>query len=137
MHKWILWKSWEKKPSLLTLTMLCYCGKAYIAFLGYVIRYIVNSNGPGLEPVDHTRPTYRRRGWPRGVWCTKFQSSLMNFYFRFSSPQSSLLVIHFRDGLPRCSHCTKVWHRNYPICDAPLLRSASPHRNSGRHRSCV
>ena len=37
-----------------------------LAFLGYVIRYIVNSNGPGLEPVDHTRPTYRRRSWPRG-----------------------------------------------------------------------
>ena len=39
-----------------------------LAFLGYVIRYnfIVNNNGPGLEPVDHTRPRYRRRGWPRG-----------------------------------------------------------------------
>ena len=38
-----------------------------LAFFGYVIRHFVNSNGPGLEPVDHTRPTYRRRGWPRGL----------------------------------------------------------------------
>ena len=38
-----------------------------LAFLGYVIQHFVNSNGPGLEPVDHTRPTYRRRGWPRGL----------------------------------------------------------------------
>ena len=108
-----------------------------LAFFGYVIQHFVNSNGPGMEPVNHTRPTYRQRGWPRGLGALNSRSSLMNFYFRFSSLQSSLLVIHFRDGLPRCSHCTKVWHRNYPICDAPLSRSAIPHRNSGRHRSCV
>ena len=24
----------------------------------------------------------------------------------------------------RCSHCTEVWHRTRPICDAPLSRSA-------------
>ena len=23
-------------------------------------------------------------------------------------------------------HCTKVWHKTYPICDAPLSRSAGP-----------
>ena len=23
-----------------------------------------------------------------------------------------------------CSHCTKVWHKTHPICEAPLSRSA-------------
>ena len=41
--------------------------EAFFAYAYYVIRHFVNSNGPGLEPVDHTRPTYRRRGWPRGL----------------------------------------------------------------------
>ena len=60
------------------------------------------------------------------VWCTKFQSSLLNIYFRFNGFQSSLLPIYFRDGPNSCSHCTKLslWHKNYPICDAPLSRSA-------------
>ena len=69
------------------------------------------------------------------------QSSLLNIYFRLSGSQFSLLLIHFRYGPNTCSHCTKVWHRTYPIC-APLSRSArrsfaplqKTHRN---HRSYV
>ena len=30
-----------------------------------------------------------------------------------------LLLARFRYGPNTCSHCTKVWHRTYPICDAP------------------
>ena len=58
------------------------------------------------------------------VWCTKFQSSLLNIYFRFSKFQPSLLLIYFREGSNRYSHSTKVWHKTSPTCDAPLSRSA-------------
>ena len=58
------------------------------------------------------------------VWCTKFQSSLLNIYFRFSKFQPSLLLIYFREGSNRFSHSTKVWHKTSPTCDAPLSRSA-------------
>ena len=54
------------------------------------------------------------------IWCTQFQSSLLNIYFRPSGFQSSLLLIHFRYGLNTRSYHTKEWHRTYPICDFPL-----------------
>ena len=42
----------------------------------------------------------------------------------------------------RCSHCTEVWHRTCPICDAPLSRSArrsfaSSQKERRHNRSCV
>ena len=46
------------------------------------------------------------------VWCPKFQSSLLNIYFRLSGFHPSLLLIYFRDGPNSCSHCTEVWHKN-------------------------
>ena len=58
------------------------------------------------------------------VWWTKSQSSPLNIYFRFSGFQSLLLLIHFRYGPNTCSHCTKVWHRTSPICDAQVSRAA-------------
>ena len=57
-------------------------------------------------------------------WCTKFQSLLFIIYFRLKGFQASLLLIYFRDGPNGCSHCTKVWCKTYPICDAPLSRLA-------------
>ena len=54
------------------------------------------------------------------IWCTQFQSSLLNIYFRPSGFQLSLLLIYFRYGLNTRSYCTKEWHRTYPICDYPL-----------------
>ena len=66
------------------------------------MRYIMNSNGTELEQVT---------------------------YFRLSGFQSSLPLIHFRHGPNTCSHCTKVRHRTYPICDATLSRSV-------RHSFC-
>ena len=76
------------------------------------------------------------------VWCPKFQSSLLNIYFRLSGFQPSLLLIYFRDGPNSCSHCTEVWHKTYPIYDTPLPRSAwrrfAPSQKSHRHnRSSV
>ena len=46
------------------------------------------------------------------------------------------------NGPGRHKSCSKVRHKNYPICDAPLLRSArrnfAPPQKSRRHnRSCV
>ena len=39
--------------------------------------------------------------------------------------QCSLLLIHFCYNLTdTCLHCYKEWHKIYPICDAPLWRSA-------------
>ena len=49
----------------------------------------MESDGTELEQVVHTYLAKR-------VWCTKFQSSLLNNYFRLSGFQSSLLPIHFR-----------------------------------------
>ena len=37
---------------------------------------------------------------------------------------SSFLHIHFCYGPNTCSHCTEVWNRTHPICDAPLSRTA-------------
>ena len=49
----------------------------------------------------------------------KSQSSLLNFYFRLSGFQSSLLLIHYNPLLSEyCLHGTKVWYRTYPICNA-------------------
>ena len=39
-----------------------------------------------------------------------------------------------------CLHCTKVWHKTHPICDAPLSRSAwcsfAPLQKSGQSYRC-
>ena len=72
--------------------------------------------------LSHTSNIVRRRLAER-VWWTKFQSSLLNICSRLSGFQTSLRLIYFRDG---GVHCTKVWHKTYPICDAALSRSAGP-----------
>ena len=46
------------------------------------------------------------------VWCTKFQSSLLNIYFRLSGFQSSLLLIYFRHRPKRCSHFVHTIPKN-------------------------
>ena len=50
-----------------------------------------------------------------------FTSVLMGFSL-FQS--IFLLAPDFRNGLYASLHCTKVWHRAYPECDATLWRSA-------------
>ena len=86
----------------------------------------MNSNGTELEQVDQTRRTACQRGWPiKKSWWTKFESSLLNIYFHLSGFQFLLLLIQFQYGMNACSHCyTKVWHRAFLICDAPLSRLA-------------
>ena len=56
--------------------------------------------------------------------CTNFLSSLLNIYFHPSVFQSLPLLIYFRNGLNRCLHCTKVWHKTYLIGDSQLSRLA-------------
>ena len=63
------------------------------------------------------------------VWCTKFQSSLLNIYFRLSGFQSSILLIYFRDGPNRCSHCNKIWQKTYPIWHSTFEIGAAPLRS--------
>ena len=51
-----------------------------------------------------------RSRWLRGFCILKFQSSVLNIYFRLSGFQVSLILIYFGDGPNRCSHYTKVWY---------------------------
>ena len=86
----------------------------------------MNSNGTELEQVDQTHRTACQSGWPiKRSWWTKFESSLLNIYFRLSGFQFLLLLIQFQYGMNACSHCyTKVWHIAFLICDALLSRLA-------------
>ena len=69
---------------------------------------------PGAAQVVHTHQTLiMPKRLVDKVWCTKFQSLLLNIYFRLNGFQSSLLLIYFRNSPNRCSQCIKVWHRTY------------------------
>ena len=70
-----------------------------------------------------THIAHRAEGKAERIWCAKSQSSLLGIYFRASEfPFTHLLNIHLRYAPNTCSHCTKKWHRTYPICDASLSR---------------
>ena len=106
----------------------------------YTVLYEQQRHRTGTS-CSHTSNNVPQRLAERVLW-TKSQSSLLNIYFRFSGFQSLLLLIHFRCFPNTCSHCTKVWHRTSPICDAPLSRVAkrsfAPLQKSRRnHRSYV
>ena len=61
------------------------------------------------------------------VWSTKSQSSLLNIYFRLSIPVLTAiysLPLHSEYLFTLNQSVALVWHRTYPICDAPLSRSA-------------
>ena len=80
---------------------------------------------PKAAQVFHTHRTSCRGGWPRGFG--ELNSSPHSWIFApvsvGSSPHSYLFTsVTGRIGV----HCTKVWHKTYPICDAPLSRSAGP-----------
>ena len=90
----------------------------------------MNSNGTELEQVDQTHRTAAcQSGWPiKRSWWTKFESSLLNIYFRLSGFQFLPLLIQFQYGMNACSHCyTKVWHTAFLICDTPLLSRLAQH----------
>ena len=78
---------------------------------------------PVAQVAHHTSNIVPERLTKR-VWSIKFQYSPLNIYFRPSGFQASFLFIYFRDGLNKCSDCTKVCHKTYTICDASLSRSA-------------
>ena len=99
------------------------------------IRYRTNSSRPGHKSFTRTSNITSARLAERD-WCIKIQSSLLQIYFRLSGFQSSILLIYFREGSIRCSHCTKERQKNYPICDAPLSRSAR-RSFARRHRNCA
>ena len=80
---------------------------------------------PKAAQVFHTHRTSCRGGWPRGFG--ELNSSPHSWIFASvsvgSSPHSYLFTsVTGRIGV----HCTKVWHKTYLICDAPLSRSAGP-----------
>ena len=59
------------------------------------------------------------------VWCTKFQSLLLNIYFRLKR----VPVLAPTYSLPLRSQYLFRWHRTYPIGDAPLrCQDAPPYR---------
>lgn len=62
------------------------------------------------------------------VWSlnTNPHSSLFTSVLMGSSLFQSIFLLapDFRNGLYASLHCTKVWHRAYPECDATLWRSA-------------
>ena len=84
----------------------------------------MNSNGTELKRlIPHMEHSIEPERLPERVCCINSHSSLLSIYFRLNGFKSSLLRIYFRYGPNNCSHCTKVWHRNYLICDASLSRS--------------
>ena len=85
--------------------------------------YRVNSNGTEMEKVVHTHRTSCRSGWSGWFTFGELNPSphFWIFRFRLCGFQSSLLLIHFRCGPNTCSHRNKVWHRTYPLCDAPII----------------
>ena len=88
-------------------------------------RVLCEQQRPKVAKVVHTHRTSCRGGWPRGFG--KLNSSPHSWIFApvsvGSSPHSYLFTsVTGQIGV----HCTKVWHKTYPICDAPLSRSAGP-----------
>ena len=89
---------------------------------------------PGVAQVVHTHRDIvpGGGGLAERVWCNQFQPSLLNFYFRISGFQSSLVLIYFCNGPNSCSHCTTVWPKTGPLCHA-ARRSLAPPQKSRRH----
>ena len=95
-----------------------------------VIQCSTKSNGTEIQQVRSHTSNIVQSGWwwPHDpeIWWTKSQFSLLNIDCRLSGCQSSLLLILFCYGSNACLHCTKVWHRTYPIFEATL-----------RYRNCA
>ena len=53
------------------------------------------------------------------VWLTKSQFNSWILSSVSMDSKSMLLLARFGYGPSTCSHCTKVWHRTYPIRDGP------------------
>ena len=73
--------------------------------LSYVPLYRIsmNSNGPGRQKSYISNILLVRLS--ERVWCTKIFSLLFKSYLHLSGFQYSFILIYFRDGPKRCSHC--------------------------------
>ena len=78
----------------------------------------MNSNGTELERVVHTHRT-GAVGLVNWIPVLAPEYSLPSQWISVVTP-----TFHFRHGPNTCSLCAKLWHRTYPICDAPLWKSA-------------
>jgi len=90
----------------------------YIAFCAGTKKLQQRGHRPGTSCSQKSCQS----GWPREFVELNPNPLLLKIYFRLSRFQSLLLLIHFRYDPNTCSHYTKVWHRTYPICGAPLSR---------------
>ena len=120
-----------------------HCTWYRIAFRGAVKSSSVwyEQQGLWVAQVVHTHQTSCRLSRPRGFGALNSSPRSWIFTSVFGL-QPSLLLIHFRHGPNRCSHCTEVWQKTFPVCDTPLSRSAgrrfAPSQKSHRHnRSCM
>ena len=96
-------------------------------------RVLCEQQRPKAAQVVHTHRTSCGGGWPRGFG--ELNSSPHSRIFApvsvGSSPHSYLFTsVTGRIGV----HCTKVWHKTYPTCDAPLFEIDRPCAASPRHR---
>ena len=88
-------------------------------------RVLCEQQRPKAAQVFHTHRTSCGGGWPRGFG--ELNSSPHSWIFAPVSVGSSPRSYVFTSVTGRIGvHCTKVWHKTYPICDAPLSRSAGP-----------
>ena len=104
------------------------------------IAFRVFSKCHKLDKVVHSDLTSCRSGLPRGFGGPNPSPNswkLFTYVLVDSSSRSHLYFIYFRPGPNICSHCTKVWHRSYPTCDAPLSRSARRSFAPCRNRSKI
>ena len=77
---------------------------------------------------------------PLTFWCTKFFSLLLRIYFYLWVPVLAPTYL-----FPRRSQkvfTLQDWHKTYPVCDIPLLRSArhsfaSSQKSLCHNRSCL
>ena len=74
----------------------------------------MNSNDPGLGQVVQTYRTFCRSGWPKG-----FGSLTPSLHSLLSCQWVSVLGPTYSFQL-RPEYLFHVWHRTYPICDAPI-----------------
>ena len=96
-------------------------------------RVLCEQQRPKAAQVVHTHRTSCRGGWPRGFG--ELNSSPHSWIFAPVSVGSSRHSYLFTSvtGLIGV-HCTKVWHKTYPICDVFTFEIGRPGAASPRHR---
>ena len=99
------------------------------------IRYRTNSSRPGHKSFTRTSNITSARLAERD-WCIKIQSSLLQIYFRLSGSSPRSYLFTSAKGRSGVHTAPKNGKKNYPICDAPLSRSAR-RSFARRHRNCA